>query len=130
MSGIIYRPEDPGEDAGDVVACGPSSRNVGHAENLDWTVQFPDQVLWLGEELFYQIQREAAGQGCRILPSIPHFENFTCGEANAFVLAAEAERVFRCSADERVREGARLLWECVRRYLQDPAERIFNIEGP
>ena len=68
--------------------------------------------------------------GGKILPSIERFSRFNCGEANSYVLCAEADRVFRSSTDEHVREGARLLSECIKRYLQDPTERVFNIEGP
>jgi tetratricopeptide (TPR) repeat protein len=124
-AGVFYRPEEAGEDPGDVVSCGPSSRDFEV-----WETQFPDQVLWLGEELFYRIQREATSLDCRILPSIEHFSRFSCGEANAIVLCAEVEKVFRSSPNEHVREGARLLAECIRRYLRDPTERVFNIEGP
>jgi tetratricopeptide (TPR) repeat protein len=125
LKGVWYRPEMAGVDGDDVVACGPSSRNVE-----DWETQCPDQVLWLGEELFYRIQREATSFGCKILPSIEPFSRFNCGEANSIVLCAEADRVFRSSTDVHVREGARLLSECINRYLQDPTERVFNIEGP
>jgi len=125
LESVFYRPEEAGEDPGDVVSCGPSSRNVEH-----WWTQFPHQVLWLGEELFYRIQREAASLDCRILPSIERYARFSCGEANAIVLCAEAEKVFRLSPNEHVREGARLLSECIGCYLRDPTERVFNIEGP
>jgi hypothetical protein len=125
MSGVRYRPDEAGEDGGDFVACGPSSRNVE-----DWWTQFPNQILWLGEELFYRIQREATSLDCRILPSIEHFSRFSCGEANAYMLRGEVEKVFRSSTDEHIREGARLLSECIGRYLRDATERVFNIEGP
>jgi hypothetical protein len=66
MSGMMYRPDE--EDGGDVVACAPSSRNIE-----DWWTQSPDQILWLGEELFYRIQSEAGSVCCKILPTIEHF---------------------------------------------------------
>lgn len=125
MSGEEYRPDIRGPGPGDVVAFGPSS---GHREA--WWMERPDDVLWLGGEVFGRLQKEAIAARCESWAKLDEYGRNSFDKDGVKKLIGELEVIRTKTGDEFVREGAKRIHKRLKSFIDDRNATLFNIEGP